>query len=551
MPRPQLVVDGQTNADAAYMNNEIIAAIGDLLKLRPELGDGATESILDVLNKFAGQGYFNLLLNSDFSNFDQQGNLLKWTAFASTVLQVTTATDNSLGHDFVNITADGSGANAGIKQTTAENSLLSVLLPRLRAQQLTVSLKVKVRGTVPVSVAINDTVEQSAGSGAWEEVVVKRAFTGTESDFSIQIYIPGTANTSAVSFDVGEAVLVVGEAIPAETVSGLSVGRDPVPNTIPLSLDSGVLSKGWTPFFTGFKNRIINGDFAVWQRGTSFSSTGYTADRWRYDTDTDDAVSIAQQATAGTEPFVAQYFCRVALTAGTTGTQNKFSTRLEFPKLYFGKTYTLSFWAKADVATTLTARLAFVFSGTEYDPVSASVSIGTSWQRYSVTFTLSTPTGFTESGSDYLDVALLLPINTTITIDVANVQLEEGDTATDFEHTPFEVQLLRCMRYYEKSYSINTLPGTITRSGCYTFSSPASGTGLAETQIFFAVPKRALPTLTIYSPDSGNPGYLVSGGADRPATVDYVSTTSFRAYWNDTATTKNNSVFHWVAEAEL
>jgi len=33
---------------------------------------------------------------------------------------------------------------------------------------------------------------------------------------------------------------------------------------------------------------------------------------------------------------------------------------------------------------------------------------------------------------------------------ISNIQLEEGDRATDFEYVPYDIQLLRCMRYYEK-----------------------------------------------------------------------------------------------------
>ena len=69
MPRPALVVDGTTNADAAYMNNEIISSIGDLLQLDPKLGDGTTESIVDVLNRLAyviGPVFKNRVINGDF-----------------------------------------------------------------------------------------------------------------------------------------------------------------------------------------------------------------------------------------------------------------------------------------------------------------------------------------------------------------------------------------------------------------------------------------------------------------------------------------------------
>jgi len=41
-------------------------------------------------------------------------------------------------------------------------------------------------------------------------------------------------------------------------------------------------------------------------------------------------------------------------------------------------------------------------------------------------------------------------VDTGDSIRLANVQLEKGNKATEFEHVPYDIQLQRCMRYYEK-----------------------------------------------------------------------------------------------------
>ena len=35
----------------------------------------------------------------------------------------------------------------------------------------------------------------------------------------------------------------------------------------------------------GFRNKLINGDFSQWQRGSNFSTSGFTADRWKSSAD--------------------------------------------------------------------------------------------------------------------------------------------------------------------------------------------------------------------------------------------------------------------------
>ena len=272
--RPELVVDGQTNADAAYMNT-ILDALGDLLLLKEELGDGSAESVIDILNKFPGSSSLNLLLNPHFDVYDSNGNLQYWTAFASSISQVSTSTDNSLGHDFVKITTDGSGNNAGIKQTTTESSILSKWLNIVKAQQLYLSFKVKVRSSVPVSVAINDTIVNSAGNGTWEEIIVKRKFTGTETDISAQVYLPGTANTAATDIEVGEATLVIGSTISNVINQGSGSGLDAdLVRGLPADFTSSMTTSGYQKLPSGL---IIQwGQATLLASGTGVASVSVT-----------------------------------------------------------------------------------------------------------------------------------------------------------------------------------------------------------------------------------------------------------------------------------
>jgi hypothetical protein len=74
---------------------------------------------------------------------------------------------------------------------------------------------------------------------------------------------------------------------------------------------------------------------------------------------------------------------------------------------------------------------------------------------------------------------------------ITGLQLEVGETATDFEHLPFDVQLRRCKRYYYQ------LPDTPTSSYRVLASSWLISSTLASADQMNPVSMRAAPTITI------------------------------------------------------
>jgi hypothetical protein len=113
----------------------------------------------------------------------------------------------------------------------------------------------------------------------------------------------------------------------------------------------------------GFRNRIINGNFDIWQRGTSFSNpvdNTYTADRWVvvYNGSGATRTAITQKAfvVGSTEaaPGAALYLEFAQTVAGSGGTFNVFQQRIEDVRTFGGQTVTVSFYARgASAALTL------------------------------------------------------------------------------------------------------------------------------------------------------------------------------------------------------
>jgi hypothetical protein len=237
-------------------------------------------------------------------------------------------------------------------------------------------------------------------------------------------------------------------------------------------------------------NYIINGAFDIWQRGNTFSnptSGAYLADRWATFWNGSGATRTAsrQTFTPGAAPvagYEAESFFRFAQTvAGTSGTFNVIQHRVEDVRTLAGQIVTISFWAKSDSARTISI-VPFQNFGTggssQVLVTSQSVTLSTSWNRYSLSFSIPSLTGKTIGTNSYLGIEFSFPVNAVGTFDFWGVQVEQGQVATPFRRNANSLQgeLAACQRYYEKSYNATVVPGTATNQGMV-FSSSANTSG--------------------------------------------------------------------------
>jgi hypothetical protein len=296
------------------------------------------------------------------------------------------------------------------------------------------------------------------------------------------------------------------------------------------TLGSAVDSSLWTAGYSAGKNKIINGDFGIWQRGTSFSnptSGDYGADRWRISYDGTGATrTVSRQAfTAGAAPvsgYESQYFYRYAVSvAGTGNTFNRVAQRIEDARTFAGQTVTISFWAKADATRSVTPYFYQNF-GTGGSPSSetsiagSAISLTTSWVRYSQSIAITSVSGktFGTNNDSFLQASLELPSNTTQTIDFWGVQLEAGSTATAFQTATGTKQgeLAACQRYYQ------VIGGTANGFPMATgYASAASQS--PRFPISFAVTMRTAPVIT-------KNGTWATGNTGQPA-ASYIGTNGF------------------------
>lgn len=245
-------------------------------------------------------------------------------------------------------------------------------------------------------------------------------------------------------------------------------------------------------------NYIINGAFDFWQRGTSFS-TDYTADRWYLSAGSNTSTISRQTFTPGSAPVSGNestYFARYTRTS--TSSDAYFLQRVEDARTLGGKTFTLSFWAKASANTTISQ----IYTATNLGTGGAGSggaggnfsgrAITTSWQRYTEVITMPSLSGTTIGTNSFTEVVFKLGSEMgNITLDLWGVQIENGSVATPFRRNANSLQgeLAACQRYFERLDGSNSFAGIALAVG-------ATSTALYKAVIPMKVSKRIAPSVS-------------------------------------------------------
>jgi len=342
----------------------------------------------------------------------------------------------------------------------------------------------------------------------------------------------------------------------------------------------------------GNKNAIINGDFNIWQRGTSFAAIAngnYHADRFTYFLLSTAVTTVSRDTDVPTQSesgHKSNYSMKLDVTtADASIASNDRVAILQNIEGYnfapfVGKTATLSFWVKA-VKTGIYC-VAFTSSTGDRSYVAEyTINSASTWEKKTVTLTFDYSGGtwdYTNGiglhiswtiamGSDFQGVAdtwnsaqdwaTSNQVNGVDSTDnnfwLAQVQLELGSTATDFEYRQYGDELAKCQRYYSKSYDYDVAPGTADTDGSI-YSRDSGNTSadfLLAVAVKFPMTMRAQPTMVVYD-EAGTSGKVTMPAGSVNATAARIGFTGAYVSGVNGAATGDHSIgFHYTADSEL
>jgi hypothetical protein len=379
--------------------------------------------------------------------------------------------------------------------------------------------------------------------------------SNTDMDFTWVAQDDSNAIQNAIVDAKGDLIA----ASAADTPARLAVGNNGETLVADSSTSTGLR---YTANFAAGKNKIINGDFGIWQRGTTSSANGFLADRFFSNLGTATTFSQSRQTfTPGTAPvagYEGKYFWRGTITTNGTNTDFYLNTYIEDVQTLAGQTATLSYWAKADSARSVSVGAIQNFgsggSGSVGTYLGAN-SLTTSWQRFSLTVSVPSISGKTIGTGSYLQLYWAATPASGMSIDIWGIQLEAGSVATAFQTATGTLQgeLAACQRYYWRS-------SPATAYGLYAWARGYSTTG-GTALVNCPVQMRIVPTSVDFSnlriSDTGTGGTaattvsIVAGESATLAVQLDIASTTFRDEVTFVLQNNNNTTGFLGFSAEL
>jgi hypothetical protein len=328
------------------------------------------------------------------------------------------------------------------------------------------------------------------------------------------------------------------------------------------------------------RNRLINGDMRVAQRGTSFVSGAnnddtYNLDRWTLLSDGNDIVDVTQANVAPSGGLFS-----IGLDVETINKKFGIIQIIEQSNIVgmLNQSVTLSFSARTSgtsianlkavilawnsTANTVTSDVVSAWGADGITPTFAAnwtaentpqnLSPSNTWTNYSITATLDT------ASTNNVAVFIWCDDTTTTLGDflyITDVQLEVGALATPFERKNNSTVLQECQRYYENSgFPTQAVPTGVTGQGAWI---PAASAYTLCSEPQFRTTKRAAPSVTIYNTNTSASGSIteyIAGGSfvtNRTSAVSYATSTKFMVNSAGQFAAGRDYNFSWEAAIEL
>ena len=411
------------------------------------------------------------------------------------------------------------------------------------------------------------------------------------------VFNQGAAGSSFVQINAGLLFYGTEEGFCISSDSKTGVGIANPQRALEVAGDlvvSGTISGG--AGMGAFRNRIINGDMRIAQRGTTSTTAGYLVDRWFVGFPTGGFTQSQVTLIPSDTPWQLglKYATNVAITSSATNSYIRQAIEnVNITDLNWGTScgvpITVSFWYKTNATPgsiiTMAIRTALWIGGVSwYVYPFTSVAIGqNTWQYVSVTIPPLPNLGYNlgmanNGGQDTLELFIASnyvaaapvgtwtntsapgsPVPTTVWntpgnyVTFTGVQLEKGTVATPFEFRPYATELALCQRYYQKTFSQGSYAGQNV-NGAGAIYTIANGT----TEVLgsrFVTTMRAIPVVTMYNPytttTTGVIGVGSSGADTAAATAATIGDSGFRLVSSSGLTGGLVYQYHYTASAEL